>query len=124
MIHPVFHISQIKPFSADYTLVYDTLPVITDLEVANTVPEAIIDHRLVKKGNTAVPQVKLTWVGLPSIATTWKDYNVVKERFPTALAWGQARPQAGEVSHRTMVPHIAKDTEGGRLKEKSYSVLA
>ena len=95
MIHPVFHISQIKPFSVDYTLVYDTLPVITDLEAANMVPEAIIDRRLVNKGNTAVPQVKLTWVGLPSSATTWEDYNVVKERFPTTPAWGQARPQAG-----------------------------
>ena len=55
MIHPVFHISQLKPFSADYTPVYDFLPLITNLEAADTVPEAIIDRRLVKKGNTAVP---------------------------------------------------------------------
>lgn len=72
LILPVFHISQLKPFSADCTPVYDSLPVTTDLEAADTVPEKIIDRRLVKKGNTAVPQVKISWVGLPASATTWK----------------------------------------------------
>jgi hypothetical protein len=95
MIHPVFHISQLKPFTPDHTPVYDSLPTITGLEAADTVPLEIVARRLVKKGNTAIPQVKLTWVGLPPTATTWEDYNVVKERFPTAPAWGQAGIQAG-----------------------------
>ena len=30
-IHPVFHISQLKAFHPDYTLVFSTLPVLTDL---------------------------------------------------------------------------------------------
>jgi hypothetical protein len=94
MIHPVFHMSQLKPFSTDYTPVYKSLSVITDLEAIDTVPEAIIDHRLVKKGNTAIPQ-KLTWVGLPSTTTTWEDYNNVKQHFPMALAWGQTGSQGG-----------------------------
>jgi len=37
---------------------------------------------------------------------------------------GKLDLRRGEVSHWTVVPHIAKDTEGGRLKEKSYSILA
>jgi len=93
MIHPVFHISQLKPFTADYTPVYDSLPGVTDLEASATKPQAIIDRRLVKKGNTAVPQVKLTWVGLPSSA---EDYHVVKQRFPyVQLVLGQAASPAG-----------------------------
>lgn len=95
LIHPIFHISQLKPFSADYTPVYDSLLATTDLEVANTEPEKIIDRRLVKKGNTAIPQAKLSWVGLPESATTWEDYHVVKHRFPNAPAWGQAGSSAG-----------------------------
>jgi hypothetical protein len=69
-------------------------PVI-DLEAAATVPAAVVDRHLVKKGNKAIVQVKLTWVGLPSSVTTWEDYTVVKTRFPDAPAWGQAGSSAG-----------------------------
>ena len=75
---------------------YDTLPVTTDLEAAAAKPEAILERRLVKKGNTAIPQVKVTWTGLPSSAMTWEDYNVLKKRFPDAPAWGQAATQGGK----------------------------
>lgn len=60
-IHPVFHISQLKPFTPDYTPVFSTLP-----EATEAVPEQILQRRLVKKGNTAVPQVLVTWSGLPA----------------------------------------------------------
>lgn len=55
MIHPVFHISQLNPFAADYTPAYDKLPVTTDLEAAAAVPQSVIDRCLVKKGNRAIP---------------------------------------------------------------------
>lgn len=95
LIHPVFHISQLKPFIADYTPVFESLPVTTDLEAAEAVPLAVIERRLVKKGNTAVPQVKVSWTKLPASTTTWEDYNVLKQRFPEAPAWGQAASQGG-----------------------------
>jgi hypothetical protein len=69
--------------------------VTTNLEAAVAVPEEIIDRRLVKKGNSAIPQVKLRWSGLPSTATTWEDYYVLKERLPKAPACGQATTQPG-----------------------------
>lgn len=69
-IHPVFHVSQLKPFTPDHTPVFDPLPHVTDLQAAATRPEAVLDRRLVKKGNQAIAHVKLTWVGLPSSVTT------------------------------------------------------
>jgi hypothetical protein len=101
-IHNVFHISQLKPFTADYTPVYATLPVTTDLEAAATIPQEILERRLVKKGNTAIPQVRVRWSGLPEAATTWEDYHVLRRRFPEAPAWGQAAsPAGGGVTHGT-----------------------
>jgi hypothetical protein len=95
MIHPVFHISQLKQFTPDYTPVYETLPVITDLEASAAVPQRVIDRRLVQKGNRAIPQVRVTWKGLPDTVATWEDYNIIKQRFPRAPAWGQADSPAG-----------------------------
>lgn len=94
-IHDVFHISQLKPFVPDYTPVFDNLPMTTDLAAAAAVPQQVVARRLVKKGNKAIPQVKILWSGMPSHAATWEDYNVIKQRFPSAPAWGQAVSSAG-----------------------------
>jgi hypothetical protein len=54
-IHDVFHVSQLKPFIADFIPVFSDLPATTDIEATNAVPEAIISRRLVKKGSAAIP---------------------------------------------------------------------
>ncbi|WVZ78975.1 hypothetical protein U9M48_026610 [Paspalum notatum var. saurae] len=96
-IHPVFHVSQLKPFTADYSPVFSTLPAVPDLDGPSIQPATIVERRLVKRGTSAVPQVRIQWTGLSPSATTWEDYHVVRERFPTAAAWGQAPSSAGGV---------------------------
>lgn len=59
-IHPVFHISQLKPYLPDYTPVFSTMPVVIDLQAADTQPEAIQERCLVRKGNAVIPQVLVT----------------------------------------------------------------
>ena len=72
-----------------------SLPVTTDIQVAETTPEQLLDHHLVKKGNTAIPQVLVKWAGIPEASATWEDYNVLRAKFPDAAAWGQAGSSAG-----------------------------
>lgn len=60
MIHPVFHISQLKPFVQDYSPDYADLPVISDLDVATAIPKAIIDHRWPRR----VPRLYLRYMCL------------------------------------------------------------
>lgn len=94
-VHPVFHVSQLKPFHPNYTPVFKVLPRVADLTKTDIVPVAILDRRLVRKGSHAVPQVLIQWSDVPTEAATWEDYYVVKTRFPDAIAWGQADSEAG-----------------------------
>ena len=89
-IHPVFHVSQLKPFTPDYSPVSSDLPVQLEVDASEVFPEEILDRRLSKKGNKAQLQVLIKWTSLPASEATWEDYEVVKHRFPDAPAWGQA----------------------------------
>ena len=85
------------------------MPVLSDLEAAAATPARITERRLVKKGNNAIPQVKVTWIRLPDSAATWEDYHVVvKQHFPDAPAWGQAATQAGG----GVTPGVTAEEEG------------
>jgi hypothetical protein len=46
------------------TPVFSEMPARDDLSTMKLEPEAILDRRLVKKGNAATPQVQVKWLGL------------------------------------------------------------
>ena len=95
LIHPTFHVSQLKAFVPDHTPVFSELPHQVQLDAEEVQPEDILDRRLVKKGNRVVPQVLIKWTNVPAASATWEDYYVIKTMFPDALAWGQASVLAG-----------------------------
>ena len=81
------------------TPVFSELPPVVNLDEKDVWPEAILDRRLVKKGNHAIPQVLIKWTTLSPASATWEDFYVVQKRFPQALAWGQASsPGAASVT--------------------------
>lgn len=53
LIHPVFHVSQLKEHVLDHTPIFSEQPATLDLSLDNTVPEKILDRKLVKQGNVA-----------------------------------------------------------------------
>jgi hypothetical protein len=96
-VHDVFHVSQLKEYRSDFSPVFSELPKCPALDALDTVPEMVLDRRLVKKGNAAVPQVLIKWTGLSADTATWEDWEVLKVRFPAVLAWGQASSLAGGI---------------------------
>jgi hypothetical protein len=82
LVHPVFHISQLKPYTADYSPVYAELPKIPDLTQRDLQPQCILQRRLVKKGGAAIVQVLVQWQGLPADSATWEDWTVMQAHFP------------------------------------------
>jgi hypothetical protein len=57
LIHPMFHILQLKEFTPDYKPVFFESQVQVNFSKEMLQPEAIPERRLVKKGNTVIPQV-------------------------------------------------------------------
>lgn len=86
-IHPVFHVSQLKPFIPSYTPVFSELPRPPNLSATSLMPAAILERRMVKKGNQALVQLKIQWDTLSPEAATWEDYTVLRRRFPSAPIW-------------------------------------
>lgn len=89
LIHPVFHVSQLKPQVPNYTPVFSSLPHPVDFSLKDVQPEEIVDRRSVKKGNSAHVQVLIKWTSLPATMATWEDYDALRTRFPGAPAWGK-----------------------------------
>lgn len=90
LIHPVFHMSQLKEHIPDHTPVFSELPAGMDLATSDTIPEAILDRRLVKRGMNSHLQVLIKWSSHDAAGATWEDYESIKLRFPLAPAWGHA----------------------------------
>lgn len=78
LVHPVFHVSQLKPHVPAHTPVFASLPTdLVVLDAAEVVPAEILDCRLVKNGNDAHVQVLIKWTSLPADHATWEDYDVL-----------------------------------------------
>ena len=77
-IHPVFHVSQLKPFLPNYTPVFSELPKVAKLDAHNLQLELILERRLVKKGGKAIPHVRVKWTTLPATMATWEDWYVLQ----------------------------------------------
>jgi hypothetical protein len=96
MVHPVFHVSQLKAFTPDYTPVHHQLRDLPKLHISEVIFEEIVDRGLVKKGNEAITQILVKWSGIPVSSATWKDYFVLKKKFPSALIWSSAVSSGGD----------------------------
>ena len=74
-IHPVFHVSLLKPFVGDpATANADPLPAMTNDESA-TVPLTVIDSKLVPSDDGPRRMVLVQWQGSSREDTSWEDWH-------------------------------------------------
>ncbi|XP_073353952.1 uncharacterized protein [Aegilops tauschii subsp. strangulata] len=62
-IHNVFHVSQLKPYTPNYTPVFTELPKPPDLSMVEMAPVEILDRCMAKRGNAALVQLQVRCVG-------------------------------------------------------------
>jgi hypothetical protein len=122
VVHPVFHVSQLKrAVGRDSTLI----PQLPNLSDPLHVPLSILQTSLVERGGEFIRQVKVTWSDMPVELATWEDADALRARFPAAPAWGQASSEGwGNVSTTQPVDEkeaTEESSEGTkRLNRKRY----
>ncbi|KAF3666495.1 hypothetical protein FXO38_09047 [Capsicum annuum] len=78
-IHPTVHVSLLKKCYAVPSTI--SCPPTVDLANPNCpTPKAVLQKRLVKKGNKEVAQVLVKWSDLPADVATWEFASVLKAR--------------------------------------------
>jgi len=92
LIHPVFHVSQLKKAIPSAAMVSSELP---DISNQLQVPQEILDRRLRQHNDRVIPQVLVRWSYLPDTLSTWEDEESLQQQFPRAPAWGQAGSKGG-----------------------------
>lgn len=53
------------------------------------VPACVLDHRIVPRDDKNVMQVMIKWSLLPNALAKLEDFELLKQEFPHASAWGQ-----------------------------------
>ena len=76
-IHPVFHVSLLKPYRSDGR-VQPPQPLVVDGELYFYV-EKILDHRLVSKGRGKSREYLLKWKGYGPVHNSWEPEKLVAE---------------------------------------------
>ncbi|PNX71154.1 Ty3/gypsy retrotransposon protein [Trifolium pratense] len=79
-IHNVFHVSQLKLCPNPENQSIQHLP--AALPIADKVPVAILDRKMVKMGHTAATKVLVQWKDLPLDKAIWEFYYDLLKKFP------------------------------------------
>ncbi|XP_019234655.1 PREDICTED: uncharacterized protein LOC109215091 [Nicotiana attenuata] len=80
-IHPVFHVSQLKKTIGNQNFAAQNPPLCNQEGQMLAEPIAILDRKMVKKGNRASTQVLVQWANLSPEEATWEEYSL-KSQFP------------------------------------------
>lgn len=95
-VHLVMHVSQLKQSVPQEQMISSDLSFafITD-ECFLVQPLQVLGTSTIKRGQAGIPQIQVSWTGLPAALSSWESEAALRQRFPQALAWGQAAFQGG-----------------------------
>jgi hypothetical protein len=107
-IHPVSHVSQLKPAISRHQVSASALPNISD---GLQIPLRVLQRRMIQQGGSMVAQGKILWSGMDASLASWEDIAALRDQFPKAPAWGQAgSEEVADVSDSVEEPVNAGNT--------------
>ncbi|GFS31244.1 hypothetical protein Acr_00g0016420 [Actinidia rufa] len=114
-IHPVFHVSQLKPFSGStFPSVTMQLPDINLESQPLIIPAAVLNDRWITINGQTKHQMLVQWKGLPMEDSSWEDSDVLEEMFPHMNLEDQVQFDGGRnVTEETVAGKDAECAEEG-----------
>ena len=82
MIHPVFHVSQLKKHLGLNAVPLANLPMVSADGRVKTEPVAVLDRRIIPRGNDVIAQWRIQWLNLTPDEATWEDVPFIQKTFP------------------------------------------
>ena len=114
LVHPVFHVSQLKRAIGNQP-VSSSLP---STSASLAIPERILQRR-VSAGDRPALQGLIKWSGLPVSLSTWENLESLRQRFPMAPTWGQVASQGeGGVSSPSTTPTPSESSPRPKRQKK------
>ncbi|XP_026410333.1 uncharacterized protein LOC113305526 [Papaver somniferum] len=84
-IHPVFHVSQLKPKLGEVLLPQTTLPSLDSNGYMKVTPLQVLSTRNVKKHQELLEQVLVQWAHSTAADATWEDKASIRKQFPKMI---------------------------------------
>ncbi|KAG2717009.1 hypothetical protein I3760_03G154300 [Carya illinoinensis] len=81
-IHPVFLVSCLKKKLGQHITPLPTLPPTDSSGQMQPEPQQILERRLQKKGNHAVTEVLVSWVGATAEDASWESLYKLRQLYP------------------------------------------
>jgi hypothetical protein len=81
-IHPVFHVSQLKPKLGSSSSVVPKLPPVDSNGVAQPEPLEILDHHSRPRHNRPFIELLVRWDGQSANDATWEEFHSLKNAYP------------------------------------------
>jgi hypothetical protein len=82
LIHPVFHVSQLKLHIGDKAIPSLDLPLVLPDGTIKTGPLLVLQVRQIPRNNEAVVQWLVQWQNLSPEDAIWEDADIIKHAFP------------------------------------------
>ncbi|KAL8167278.1 hypothetical protein V2J09_008777 [Rumex salicifolius] len=81
-IHPMFHVSLLKPARGHSLLISTQPPPISDSFELAVQPEKILAHRWKSIGGIIVLELLIQWANRPTEEASWEEYDMLQQQFP------------------------------------------
>ncbi|KAL8107544.1 uncharacterized protein LOC141673411 [Apium graveolens] len=81
-IHDIFHVSQLKGKMGNKKEVQTSLPGTSDTGIIDPQPTAILDRKLVKRGNKPAVMVLIQWENGTAAEATWEHWEKFSRLYP------------------------------------------